>query len=110
VRIEHCNFVRREDLDYLYNFLSYGNLFNRLFLVLNPEFNTFSLGSLSVDYPYLFLGYGSDSPVYDLDLKDSIFRHFNFRQFYLKQNDSYELVLEYIAKVFRNNELLFINH
>jgi len=101
VRIEHCNFVRKEDVEYLLDLLVSNGWERRVFLVLNPEFNTFSLEDL-YDYNSIFyVCFASDSPVYGLDLKDSIFKHFRTK------GRDFSDKLEKIRRIFQFNELLF---
>ncbi len=102
IRIEHCNFMRREDLEFLVDLIGKYNK-RGVFLVLNPEYNTFSLFDLYKYSDVLGICYASDAPVYSIDLKDSIFKHLKNPS----ENIFFEESLKIVKRVFNFNEQLF---
>ncbi len=73
IRIEHCTFMSKDDFSYLIDFINSYKLYKKFFLVLNPENTTLKLVDIYRYRDYLYPCYSSDCPVFDLDLKNSIY-------------------------------------
>ncbi|MFN3478415.1 MAG: hypothetical protein ACK4ZM_03505, partial [bacterium] len=98
-RVEHCSFILKEDMTSLLSFLEEKKMFGKVFLVINPEHTNFSLVDLYRYRDYFFICYASDSPIFELNLKESIFEFLGIK------NNKY--IFDIVEDIFKFNEILF---
>lgn len=100
LRVEHCSSIQKEDLLDLIKVIAFYKAYGRVFLVLNPENTSFSIDNLYTFRDYFYVCYASDAPIYELDLKNSIFNFFG-------GSAGKEFQLKIAMDVFKFNKLLF---
>ncbi|MCS7165928.1 MAG: hypothetical protein RMJ51_06650 [Candidatus Calescibacterium sp.] len=100
LRVEHCCSIEKEDLMNLVELIDTYKSYGRVFLVLNPEPISYPIQELYKLRKYFYVCYASDTPIYSLDLKNSIIN-------ILGDNYEREFKFKIARDIFRFNKLLF---
>lgn len=93
LRIEHCTLAKWKDLETLIKLIEDLKYFGRVFLVLNPEKANLNLDKLILFDKWLGICFASDSPVFPLNIKNSIFNYLPNKYLVLK-------IFEFNNKIF----------
>ncbi|MEN3015620.1 MAG: hypothetical protein ABDH21_06180 [bacterium] len=100
LRIEHCTLMGKSEFNEIISLIQANKLNYRVYLVLNPESHEFTIDYLYRYKDFVGIGYGSDCPIFDLNLKQSIYN-------YIDGNLCKETKQKVIEYVFECNHRLF---